>query len=104
MTSTFWTEARIRELLDGTWTRFTHEGKVVTDILEPGEDPPIVKGGRPKGVKNIKPHSFWTPQDDDLIITQRRRNMPFREIAWLVNRTEESTKKRYKVLRARGQV
>lgn len=99
-----WTEARIREFLDGTWTHVAYDGRVITDILNPGEEPPIARGGRPKGVKNVRPHAFWTPQDDDLIVTQRRRNMPFCEIAWLVNRTEESTKKRYKVLRARGQV
>lgn len=104
MTQQHWTEAAIRQHLDGTWTHVTYEGRVVTDILDPGEEPPIAKGGRPKGVKNVKPHQFWSPQDDDIIITQRRRNMSFREIAWILNRTEEGTKKRYKLLRVRGRV
>jgi hypothetical protein len=34
----------------------------------------------------------------------RLRNRPFAEIAWMVSRSEEATKKRYKLLRVKGAV
>lgn len=99
-----WTEAQISEVLDGTFTRVNHEGKVITEIVEP-DFIPSCAGGLPKvRGKNVKPQAFWTAAEDDLLFLMRIRNRPFAEIAWTLNRTEEATKKRWKLLRVKGAV
>ena len=102
--SKLWTENAIKECLDGTWTRVTYEGKVVTENVEPDFEPYANRGGRPKGYKAPKPQCLWTPEEDDLVCQMRLRNRPFAEIAWMVSRSEEATKKRYKLLRVKGAV
>jgi len=99
-----WTEEKIREYLDGTFTRVTYEGKIVTEEVDGNETPNYNRAGRPLGYKTHKPQLAWTPAEDELVCAMRLRNRPFREIAWLVNRSEESTKKRYRVLRVKGAV
>jgi len=98
-----YTEAAIREVLDGTFTRVTYENKVVTEILDDCE-PTRRKPGRKFGYKASKPQTYWTPQEDDTLLTMRLRNRPFSEIAWVINRSLESVKKRYRVLRVNGKV
>lgn len=99
-----WTEAMISECLDGTWTRITHEGKVVTEPVEDDHTPAKKSGGRHKGYKAARPQIAWLPAEDELLCAMRLRNRPFTEIAWVVNRSLESTKKRYRVLRVNGRV
>lgn len=98
-----WTEADISRVLDGTFTRVTYEGKVVTEIVEPDFIPYIGnKSGQPNRYK--KPIPLWTAEEDDILLQMRLRNRPFAEIAWTVNRGEEATKKRYQLLRVKGAV
>jgi hypothetical protein len=100
---TAWTEAMISDALDGTWTHLNHEGRVVTELVDADFTPQPVKG-RPVGVKNVNKRSLWTPQEDDILITERRRNRPLAEIAWLVSRTEDGVKRRVKFLRVMGKM
>lgn len=98
-----WTEADIRRVLDGTFTRVTYEGKIITDTVEPDFLPYTGnKGERPKGYS--KPQYPWSKTEDEILCQMRLRNRPFAEIAWTVNRSEEATKKRYKILRVKGAV
>lgn len=101
---THWTEAAIKDVLDGTFTRVTYENKVVTENVEPDFEPYANRGGRPKGYKAAKPQCLWTPAEDEIVCQMRLRNRPFAEIAWMVSRSEEATKKRYKLLRVKGAV
>jgi hypothetical protein len=55
-------------------------------------------------MKNVNKRSLWTPQEDDILITERRRNRPLAEIAWLVSRTEDGVKRRVKFLRVMGKM
>jgi hypothetical protein len=98
---THWTEEKIKDVLDGTFTRVTYEGKIVTETYE-GSGSPTSNGGRPKGTKVSQ--WPWTTQEDELLCQMRLRNRPFSEIAWLVNRSEDATKKRYRALRVNGKV
>ncbi len=99
-----WTEAMISECLDGTWTRVTYDGKVVTEPVDDGCAPAKKSGGRYRGYKAARPQIAWLPAEDEILCAMRLRNRPFAEIAWLVSRSEESTKKRYRVLRVKGAV
>jgi hypothetical protein len=101
---TFWTEEMIREALDGTFTRVMYDGRIDTEIVEDNFQPYPNKGGRPAGVKNLKPQRYWKSDEDGLLLRMRMRNKPFAEIAWVIDRTEDSCKKRYKVLRVNGKV
>lgn len=100
--TTYWTEAAIKAVLDGTFTKVTYEGKVITEAVDPDFLPPAAGGGRPHGTKNAKPHAYWSQADDELLQQMRLRNKPIAEIAWILNRTPEATKKRAAVLRVRG--
>lgn len=99
-----WTEALMKEYLDGTFTRVLYDGKIVTENVEPDFEPYVNRGGRPKGYKAPKPQMLWTAAEDEMLWQMRLRNRPFAEIAWTVNRSEEATKKRYKLLRVKGAV
>ena len=99
-----YTEAVIKEVLDGTFTRVTYENKVVTDSVSAGFSPGYTGQGRPIGYKASKPQVAWTPKEDEILLTMRLRNKPFAEIAWIIDRSEESAKKRYRTLRVNGRV
>ena len=99
-----YTEAVIKSVLDGTFTRVTYECKVVTDSVSHTFMPGYSGQGRPMGYKAAKPQVAWTPQEDDILLTMRLRNKPFAEIAWTIDRSEESAKKRYRTLRVNGKV
>ena len=96
-----WTEARIKEHLDGTFTRFEPDGKAVTINVEPDYCPSMRQGGRKVG-QGGKPQARWTKEEDTILIELRRRHMPWEDIAWKLSRSEDSTMKRYRVLRVRG--
>ncbi|MEI6536538.1 MAG: hypothetical protein WCN98_14425 [Verrucomicrobiaceae bacterium] len=100
----YWTEAMINECLDGTWTRITNEGKFVTEPVDDGCAPAKRSGKRHKVYKAARPQIAWLPEEDEILCAMRLRNRPFAEIAWMVNRSEENTKKRYRVLRVKGAV
>lgn len=100
----YWTENDIKMFLDGTFTRVNHENKVVTDNVSVDFVPGYTGQGRPIGYKAAKPQVAWTPQEDEILLTMRLRNKPFAEIAWLIDRSEESAKKRYRTLRVNGKV
>lgn len=100
----FWTEAAIKSYLDGTFTRVLYDGRVLTENVDPDFEPHGGKGGRPKGYKPEKPQLHWTPAEDEIVWQMRLRNRQFSEIAWIVNRSVDATKKRYAVLKVKGRV
>ena len=99
-----WTEAMISERLDGTWTHITYEGKFVTEFVDDVCVPAKRSGGRHRKYKAARPQIAWLPAEDEILRVMRLRNRPFSEIAWMVNRSEESTKKRYRLLRVYGRM
>lgn len=102
---THWTEKRIRERLDGTFTRVGHDGKIEVQSVPHDYKPGIsTNGGRPVGYKGAHPQNLWTPAEDELLLQMKLRNRPFDEIAWLISRSEEATRRRYQVLRVKGAV
>ena len=100
----YWTEAMISECLDGTWTHITNEGKFVTKPVDDVYVPAKRSGRRHKVYKAGRPQIAWLPEEDEILCAMRLRNWPFAKIAWMVNRSEESTRKRYRVLRVKGAV
>lgn len=99
-----WTEAEIRNVLDGTFTRVLYDGRIITENVGPDFIPTCAGGPKRARGENVKPHAFWTPEEDDLMWQMRIRNRPFAEIAWTLNRTEEATKKRWKIVRMKSGV
>lgn len=97
-------EAAIKAVLDGTFTRVNYEGRVITEAVEPDFLPSCAGGDQKHRGKNVKPQAYWSQADDDTLLTMRFKNRPFAEIAWILDRTEEATKKRYRVLRVKGRV
>ena len=98
---TYWTEDKIREQLDGTFTRLTNEGRV--EVLDVGHDfrPGHGNVGLQTGVSG---KGAWAPAEDEVLYMMRCRGRPFSEISWLLSRTEVSVEKRFRILRAKGQV
>jgi hypothetical protein len=100
------TEAYIKDRLDGAVTKIDYEGRVYTVSVDPDYIPPYGgarkdPGGRPLGMKAGK-QTYWSPDDEEFLIRQRMLNRPFAEIAWALSRSEEATKKHHHLLRARG--
>ena len=100
----YWTEDAIKEVLDGTWTRVLHDGRVITQNIEADFTVDPKKGGRPKGYEADRPMVHWSPAEDHVLWQMRLRNRKFDEIAWVLNRSLDATKKRYRVLRVKGAV
>lgn len=96
-----WTEERIRQFLDGTFTRFEPDGKAVTINVEPDYCPSMRQGGRMKGQAG-KPQARWTAEEDIILVELRRKFRPWDEISAVLARSEDSIMKRYRVLRVRG--
>lgn len=92
----------IRERLDGTFTRLLPSGQI--EVVEVDHDyiPGHGSIGRPLGVANTKPQVSWTEEEEELLCQMRRLGRPFNEIAWLLNRSEDSAKKRHRLLRVKG--
>ena len=99
-----WTEAKIREVLDGTFTRINADGTIAVEAVDKCFKPSMARCGRPKGYSPDKPQFPWTPEEDDMLCRMRMRNRPFSEIAWLIGRSLDGTKKRYQMLRVKGAV
>jgi len=95
-----WTEAAIKQRLDGTFTRFNlADGSIVTVQVPADYMPPHTMTGRQVG--ETYTHERYT-EDEDIIITElRRRRMPVWEIAERIGRTEESIKHRVRMLDSR---
>ena len=100
-----WTEDAIKDVLDGTFTRVNYEGKITIFEVDDDHTPkgPTSCGGRPAGLTGHK-QVFWVPEEEEILITQRKLDRSFAEIAWLLSRSIEATKKHHKILRARGRV
>ena len=97
-----WTEEMIKEHLDGTFTRVHYDGRIAVESVDHDYRPGMSTSGRKPG--SAKPQVNWTPAEDELLSQMRLRNRPFNEIAWLLSRSEESAKKRFRMLRVKGQV
>lgn len=98
-----WREATIREHLDGTFTRVLFDGRIVTDTVDPNFIPPNAGGPKAQRGKDVIPQrANWTPTEDDVLWQMRLRNKPWTEVCWVLARTEDSAKKRYRILRAKG--
>lgn len=97
-----WTEAAIRETLDGTFTRVMHDNSIKVLTVDKNFIPSHGRAiGRQLGDTGTK-QTYWTPEEEDLLIRQRMRNRPFAEIAWLLSRSVDATKKHHALLRVRG--
>lgn len=98
-----WTEDMIRERLDGTFTRVHYDGKIVVEAVDDNYSPGMSTVGRKPGATS-KPQVAWTAAEDELLCQMRAKGRPFNEISWLLARSEESAKKRFRMLRVKGQV
>lgn len=97
-----YTEDYIRSVLDGTFTKVDYEGRISTINVDADFAPAdMKKGGRPLGAKIVK-QAYWTPAEEELLIRQRMLNRTFPEIAWLLDRSVDATKKHYHLLRVKG--
>jgi hypothetical protein len=86
------TEDYIKSVLDGTFTTVDYYGKVITTDTDD-------KNSTERGGKYYKRQVYWTDAEDDLLWSMKCQGRPFNEIAWVLARTEEATKQRYKLIR-----
>lgn len=84
------TEEYIKSILDGTFTRITGDGKVVTSEFGSESD---------SGITRFRKLT-WAPEEDEVIVQMRFRNRPWSEIAWVTSRSEDAVKKRHRLIRA----
>lgn len=99
-----WTEERIRQYLDGTFTKIDYNGLISTIDVSGDFIPPGTRSlGRQMGQKIAK-QAYWTRAEEELLARMRLLNKPFAEIAWVMSRTEDAVKKHYKVMRVKGLV
>lgn len=96
---TYWTEDRIRERLDGTFTRLEPDGRV--RVVECPKDymPKHQPGGRQLGeqVDNVQ---RWTPEEDVILLELRRRRFNMERIGEILKRSEYSVVHRWRLLKA----
>ena len=100
--TTTWTEAAIKERLDGTLTRFEPEyGRVITVTVPYDYIPKHQAGGRQIGDEPERSER-WTREEDTILLELRYRRRSFDEIAAVLNRSEDGCMKRYRVIRVRA--
>lgn len=94
-------ERLMRQLLDGTFTRLTSDGRVVTLNVPHDYAPKHAAGntvsGPGRGTSRMK-SKRWTPEEDAELVERRRRGMTLTAIAEDLGRTDESVRKRAQVL------
>jgi hypothetical protein len=90
-------EQIIKEVLDGTFTRVTTEGNVITVNVDDDYIPNSSTGGKKIGETGGK-YSQYSQKEDDILIELRQMGFPFPKIASYLNRTEDSLKKRHRTL------
>lgn len=96
-----YTEAEIRDALDGTFTRVTYDGKIVTDIVgddfRPSFKPPTAHAGAKRGN-----YAHWTENDDAVLLGMKQRCHSNAEIAAILDRTTDAIKSRLQYLLEKG--
>lgn len=92
---TQWTEAAIRQALDGKFYRVLYDGKVAADDVPPDFLPSFKAPPKPPVRKNYRD---WTDLDVALLLQFRAERRPISEIADILERTEDSIKKRLSFL------
>lgn len=95
-----WTEDKIRRRLDGTFTRFTFDGRIVVDTVPDDFLPEHGRnlGGREEGYRPVS-YCRWLPEEDTILVELRQRGETLAYIAGLLGRSEDSTIKRARYLR-----
>lgn len=94
-------ERLMRQQLDGTFTRITQEGRILTVEVPVDYTPKHFHAGNATRGKSLQASRRWSPEEDSIVLDARRNGMSLATIAEMVKRTEESTRKRIQVLRAR---
>ena len=96
-------EALMRQQLDGTFTRLTGDGRIVTVAVPHDYAPKHGAGntvcGPGRGISRQKSRR-WTPEEDAGLLERRRRGMTLTAIAEDLGRTDESVRKRAQTLYA----
>lgn len=93
-------EAMMRQQLDGTFTRLTSDGRVVTVAVPHDYAPRHGAGsvcGPGRGTSRMNSRR-WSPEEDAELVERRRRGMTLAAIAEDFGRTEESVRKRAQTL------
>ena len=102
-----WTEQQIRHALDGTFTKFTDAGRVVTrkvphDFIPPYDPPPEQKqASSARGIAK-GPRRPWTEDDDRKLLSLRARGVNQEECARLLRRCIKVTRARIHELHRAG--
>ena len=96
-------EAMMRQQLDGTFTRLSSDGCVVTVAVPHDYRPRHAAGntvcGPGRGTSRQKSRR-WTPEEDAELVDRRRRGMTLTAIAEDLGRTDESVRKRAQTLQS----
>lgn len=92
-----WTEARIKQYLDGTLTRVLYDGSISTICVDEDHIPKHTP--RQIGRDRQPTQAKWTPAEDVILRELRNRNVPRPEIAKHLGRSDESIKHRIEYLK-----
>lgn len=90
-----WTEERIRQYLDGTFTYVRADGSIGTSDVETDFIPRHI--GLKRERERIAPVKPWQPAEDQTLKELRRRKFTIPQIAVLLDRTDESVKARLRL-------
>jgi hypothetical protein len=93
-------EELMRRTLDGTITKITIDGRVITELVDRDHIPKHSgpKSGSCKGQRKPN-YRHWTPGEDQALLERRQNGMSLMAICRLLNRSEDSVRKRAKLLR-----
>lgn len=97
---THWTERAIKARLDRTFTYIDREQRIHVAVVDEDFIPDHKSTGfTDHNVPNTR--VAWTPDEDTIILSLRKRDVPYYRIAALLGRTEESVRKHCQLLRAK---
>lgn len=91
-------EELMKAKLDGTFTKFTPEGRVRTIDVDVEYIPKKCRGWKNQYAEKLE-RVAWTPADDDLLLTLREQKTAIKYIAYKMDRTPSSVKSRLELLR-----
>jgi hypothetical protein len=105
-----WTEQAISASLDGTFTKLTDAGHLVTRKVKkdfiPSYDPPKEQkqATSTKGVKRGPYKGSWGPDDDTALIELRRQRVTREDCARLMRRCRKAVARRINELQLTGRI
>jgi hypothetical protein len=91
-------EELMKSKLDGTFTKFTSEGRVKTIDVEVEYIPKKCRGWKNQ-YRDRSERIAWTQADDDFLLTLREQKTAIKYIAYKMDRTPSSVKNRLEILR-----